>query len=167
MSQPYTMTQFIDALASYSTEPLMFDLGHQHYIPSGYHVTEFKVVSYHTVDCGGVEHQFAEAEIELWNTKLEPNHKMMAVAKLFSIYAQIAPKLTFPIDAPLVITYAPPGMPAARYHVGAITSQSDRVVVQLMPAGVRCKAIERRAEAILPTGCCSPSQNAASAKLCC
>jgi hypothetical protein len=172
-----TLGIFLAELPQYHDLSLVFDLGHGKQVPVGYHVTEFKALDYHTVDCGGVEHRFQETVIELWRTALEANRQYMSVGKFLGIYHKVSHKVGFVATAPLVFLYGGPGEPAARYAVGALEARDGLLLVHLQPDGVRCKAADRRADGVLAQlpvvgGCCGPattvaSDNALSAKLCC
>jgi Family of unknown function (DUF6428) len=172
-----TLGDFLAELPQYRDLSLVFDLGHGKRVPVGYHVTEFKALDYHTVDCGGVEHRFHETVIELWRTALEPDRQYMSVGKFLSIYHKVSPKVGFVTTAPLVFLYGGPGEPAARYAVAALEAGEGALLVHLQPDTVRCKAADRRTDAVLAqlpvvSGCCGPaatvaSDNALSGKLCC
>jgi Family of unknown function (DUF6428) len=158
-------------LAAHTERALVFDLGGKR-VPVGYHVTEFKALDYHTVDCGGVEHRFSETVIELWRTALEPNRKPMVTEKFLGIYHKVSPKVAFQTDAPLIFLYGAPGEPGARYAARTLEPAGDELIVHLEPDGVRCKAAERKADAVLESlpvvnGCCSATDSAASGSLCC
>ncbi|MFN3267361.1 MAG: DUF6428 family protein [Deinococcales bacterium] len=164
-----TLEQFLNQLEPHPNLELVFILPNGQNVPVGYHVTEFKALEYHTVDCGGMEHKFKENNIELWRTALEPSCEYMRVGKFLSIYNKVSPKVAFDQNAELVFLYGAPGEPAARYAVARLEPQAQQLYVMLEPQGVRCKAAERRADAqleLLPVvgGCCTPTD---SSKLCC
>jgi hypothetical protein len=172
-----TLGDFLAELPQHRDLSLVFDLGHGKRVPVGYHVTEFKALEYHTVDCGGMEHRFQETVIELWRTALEVNRDDMSVGKFLSIYQKVSPKVAFAVDAPLVFLYGGAGEPAARYAVGQLEASDGMLLVHLAPDSVRCKGAERQADALLGQlpvvgACCGPSKTVASdhalsAKLCC
>ncbi len=160
---------FIPALEAHLERPMIFVLSNGQQVPSGYHVTEFKALQYHTVDCGGVEHRFDETVIELWGTALERSREYMPAGKFLSIYNKVSPKVAFSSSADLIFLYGANGEPASRYGVNRIEPQGDNVLIYLEPDGVRCKAIERKANSTLEQlpvigGCCTPVD---SSNICC
>jgi hypothetical protein len=164
-----TLSEFLSQLEPHQDQKLLFALPNGATVPVGYHVTEFKALEYHTVDCGGVEHKFRENVIELWRTALEQNRDLMAVGKFLSIYNKVSPKVGFDQSAELIFLYGGQGEPAARYAVSNLESSGDTLRVHLAPDGVRCKAAERKADAVLESlpvvgGCCTPVN---SSKVCC
>ncbi len=166
---PNTIAELTQALEAHFDQPMIFSLGDGREVPVGYHVTEFKAVSYHTVDCGGLEHRFEETVIELWRTALELNRDYMSAGKFLSIYQKVSPKVQFQPDAPLIFLYGAQGQPAARYAVQKLETRENNLIVHLEPDGVRCKAAERKADAVLDSlpvvsGCCTPTN---SSKVCC
>ncbi len=174
----HSLATFLTALEPHLERPMVFDLGDGKRVPVGYHVTEFKALEYHTVDCGGVEHRFQETVIELWRTALETGRSHMATDKFLKIYNQVSPKVAFQPEADLIFLYGAPGEPGARYAVGAIEPSGEELIVRLEPDGVRCKAADRKVDAALSnlTSCCGASaatsttpatDSAASANLCC
>jgi hypothetical protein len=165
------ITEFVAGLESHTEKALVFQYANTR-VPTGYHVTEFKALDYHTVDCGGMEHRFQETVIELWHTALELNRSNLDVGKFLRIYHKVTPNVRFQPEANLIFLYAKPGEPAARYEIGRLEATREELVVHLEPHGVRCKSAERKADALLEklpvvSGCCSASANAASSNLCC
>jgi elongation factor P--beta-lysine ligase len=168
----HNLAAFLQTLESHETQTLVFDLGGGQRVPSGYHVTEFKALEYHTVDCGGMEHRFQETVIELWNTALEVNRDSLNVGKFLRIYQKVSPQVAFQPHADLIFLYNKPGQPAARYTVSQLEARGQELIVHLEPDSVRCKSAERKADAMLEklpvvSGCCSASESAASSNLCC
>lgn len=160
---------FLTSLEPHLEQPMVFDLGNGQQVPVGYHVTEFKALEYHTVDCGGMEHKFQETVIELWRTALELDRDYMSVGKFLSIYNKVSPKVSFATQAELIFLYGAQGQPAARYAVSKLEPKNGHLVVYLEPDGVRCKGAERKADAVLDglpvvSGCCTPTN---SSKVCC
>jgi Family of unknown function (DUF6428) len=164
------LEHFLTALEPHADRPMVFDLGNGKHVPVGYHVTEFKALEYHTVDCGGMEHQFKETVIELWRTALELNRDYMSVGKFLSIYKKVSPKVSFSTQAELIFLYGAQGEPAARYAVAKLEPRDNgQLVVYLEPDGVRCKGAESKTDAVLSdlpvvAGCCTPTN---SSKVCC
>lgn len=164
-----TLNHFLSHLEPHHDLTLVFVLPNGQSVPVGYHVTEFKALEYHTVDCGGMEHKFKENIIELWRTALEPNRDSMAVGKFLSIYNKVSPKVAFEQNAELIFLYGAQGEPAARYAVSHLEPNGTQLQVRLQPDGVRCKSAERKADALLDAlpvvgGCCTPTD---SSKVCC
>ena len=173
---PHDLANFLDQLEAHSERALVFETGAGKRVPVGYHVTEFKALDYHTVDCGGMEHRFQETVIELWRTALEPGRTHMAVGKFLGIYSKVSPKVAFQPAANLIFLYGAPGEPAARYAINHLESRGEELIVHLEPDGVRCKGAERKADKLLGSlpviggavsGCCSASDSAASTNVCC
>jgi Family of unknown function (DUF6428) len=173
---PHDLSQFLQQLEVHPERALVFetDLGKR--VPVGYHVTEFKALDYHTVDCGGMEHRFQETVIELWRTALEQGRTHMAVGKFLSIYNKVSPQVAFNPSANLIFLYGAQGEPAARYGVSHLEIRGEELIVHLQPDGVRCKGAERKADKLLESlpvvggaisSCCSASEGAASANVCC
>ncbi len=160
------LQSFLTDLEPQSQRPMVFDIGQGKRVPVGYHVTEFKALEYHTVDCGGMEHKFSETVIELWRTALEPNRDYMSVGKFLSIFNKVSPKVNFAKESELIFLYGAVGEPAARYSIAKLEDDGTHLVIHLEPDGVRCKSAERKADALLGSvgGCCTPTN---SSQVCC
>jgi Family of unknown function (DUF6428) len=173
---PHDLSQFLQQLEVHPERALVFETDTGKRVPVGYHVTEFKALDYHTVDCGGMEHRFQETVIELWRTASELGRTHMAVGKFLGIYSKVSPKVAFNPTANLIFLYGAPGEPAARYAVNHLEARGEELIVHLEPDGVRCKGNERKANQLLEpltvigtaaSSCCSTSESDASTNVCC
>jgi hypothetical protein len=146
---------FLDSLRRSGGLPLVFR-AHGETVPAGYHLTEVKRVRYETMDCGAVSHRWGETHFELWVPPLHsltPWRGHMPAEKFLRIVARVEQGLPLEGEAPARIHAKMAGRPAALYDIAAVTTETDRIRVDLEPDRTRCKAAERQV-ARLSGGCC-------------
>lgn len=151
---------FISILRQNGSLPLVFRAQGET-ISAGYHLTEVKRVSYETMDCGSMAHEWAETQIEVWVPPLSglvPGRGHMPADKFLRIIDRVEAKLPLKGEALARIHAAFAGQPAALYGIESVTIQDGTLVVELSPDRTRCKAAERQA-AILTGGCCGGGED--------
>ena len=85
---------FINALEANPNLPLAFEYEKGRFVRMDFHLTEFKNVSFDTVDCGGVQNNWQEVHVQLWENEIpEPNHKVdtTKALKIFQDVAKVRP----------------------------------------------------------------------------
>lgn len=148
-------SQFLNALRSHSTLPLVFRAGDT-MINAGYHLTEVKDVTFRTMDCGAKIHEWAETHFELWSPKTsqsaEPFARMDA-GKFIAIVDRVQAQIPFPSDSATRVFAAFGEFPAAVYDVRSAAVEDDQLVVELVADRARCKAAERNTAAAAKSCC--------------
>jgi hypothetical protein len=70
-------SEFINVLENNPSLPLTFEYKKGSFARADFHLTEFKNVSFDTVDCGGVQNNWQEVQVQLWENEIpEPNHRV-------------------------------------------------------------------------------------------
>jgi hypothetical protein len=151
-----TTRAFLDILhAARPDQQLVFYLNEAPLVAAGYHVTELKVVTYKTMDCGGVADKWEETVIQLWNPGDEPEQEYMSVRKFLAIYERVVKHIPVSYAAELRFEYGDKHRPAASYHVELLESRGTLILVHLRAPVVTCKARDRKKATIAAeTSCC-------------
>ena len=140
---------FLEILrAAKPDQQLVFQLDEASLVAAGYHVTEVKVVTYNTMDCGGLADKWKETVIQLWNPGDEPEREYMTVRKFLAIYDRVAKHIPVFYDAELRFEYGDRRRPAASYHVERLESRGALILVHLRAPVVTCKARDRKKASI-------------------
>lgn len=121
-------------------------------IPSGFHLTEFKRVQADSVDCGGAQHRWFEAVIELLGDR---HGDPISARKLLGIAERIESHLPGFGELPLYIEYAPHDGTVQRHAVSGVSSVRGQIDVTLSNTRGECKASTRAAVAGAAS-CCAP-----------
>lgn len=156
-------SDFLATLAAHPNKALTFEYKNGQYARADYHLTEFKNVTFDTVDCGGVSNEWQEVHVQLWeNEILEPNHRVdtSKALKIFKTVQRVRPTLA---DAEIKFEYGNANFHTAILPVAAIETTDHQIIVKLHTENTTCKAKDR---AITPEGkasaCCVSSSSAAT-----
>lgn len=133
-----TTHEFLEALGPHQEKPLIFDLGKR--VSPGYHVTEVKTATVHSMDCGGKSNQWFETTLQLWAPERTRERDYMRVGKFLSIYRRVAAGVPTVQGATVRVEYGDVGAPAISYLIREIDVDDHAVVIQLEPPAVACKA---------------------------
>jgi hypothetical protein len=137
-----TTQEFLSALEAHPQQALVFDYGAGQVKP-GYHVTEVMNVTYESMDCGGQANFWRETIVQLQGPGSKDKPEFMSTDKFLSIYNRVVKSVPVRPDSEVRLEYGDTERPAIHYHVRSIQTQDGRVVVQLSPPGVTCKAADR------------------------
>jgi len=120
-------------------------------IGGGYHITELKLASIQSIDCGGRMANWTETHLQLLDGQ---SGRHMSVQKFASIANHSAKKLPGLADAPIYVEYAPGNDGLRRYLIGSIMSEPARVVISLRQDGAKCKPAEDQMASANMQACC-------------
>jgi hypothetical protein len=155
-------SEFISALLAAPNNRLTFVDLKGHAVHSGYHLTELKSASLHTVDCGGQVNQWQESIMQLW-VPAYPVDGYMTAAKFLKIFDKVRGMIPLDLDAEIRVEYGDANFFPSIYHVRSVTQDRDVTRVLLEPLATTCKARDRRAaNSDAADACC-----AAKAQSCC
>jgi hypothetical protein len=122
----------------------------------GYHLTELKAVSLHTVDCGGQTNQWQETIAQLW-VPSDPDPDYMTVGKFLKIFDKVSGMIPLNLEAEIRIEYGDDNFFPSAYRVETVAQEQGVTRVSLVPPATTCKARDRRQ-------CCNPES---VAETCC
>lgn len=134
---------FLSVLESNPNLPLAFEYEKGRFARMDFHLTEFKNVSFDTVDCGGVQNSWQEVHVQLWENDIpEPNHKVdtTKALKIFQYVAKVRPNLK---DVELKFEYGNIDFHKAILPVGSVMVLENQIIVQLGADQTCCKAKDR------------------------
>ncbi len=159
-------SEFINVLGNNPDLPLSFEYKEGSFARADFHLTEFKNVTFDTVDCGGVQNNWQEVHVQLWENEIpEPNHRVdtSKAFKIFQDVAKVRPNLN---DVELKFEYGNANFHAAILPVGAVEVLQNQIIVKLGEEKTCCKAKDR---ATTPeekaVACCSPVSEVAQKPL--
>jgi hypothetical protein len=136
-------SEFISALRAAPGNQLLFVDLHGHAVHSGYHLTELKVASFETVDCGGRTNRWQETIAQLW-VPASPDDDYMLVAKFLKIFDKVRGMIPLNFNAEIRLEYGDEDFFPSAYHVHSVTSNHTTTRVLLDPPRTACRARGRR-----------------------
>jgi hypothetical protein len=151
---PMKTASFLTALRQQASLPLVFRTA-DHVVSPGYHLTEVKRVTYDTMDCGGLTHQWSETQFEIWVPPLSgltPGRTFLSADKFLRIINRVEAALPLAGETTARVHASFAGQPAALYEITSLAAADGRLWVNLAPDRTRCKAAERRLGSL--AGCC-------------
>ncbi len=152
--------EFISALRAAPDNQLIFVDREGHAVHSGYHLTELKAATLHTVDCGGQTNRWQETIVQLW----APSHadgEYMTAAKFLKIFDKVRGMIPLDLDTEVRIEYGDENFFPSTYHVRSATHDQSSTRVLLEPPKTTCKARDRRLATLsTAAACCAPAAEA-------
>ena len=125
-----------------------------HAVHRGYHLTELKAVSLHTVDCGGQTNQWQETIAQLW-VPSDPDPVYMTVGKFLKIFDKVGGMIPLNLDTEIRIEYGDDNFFPSTYHVDSVAQEQGVTRVSLVPSATTCKARDRRIALLKTDSCCA------------
>lgn len=153
-------SSFLTLLRQNTDLPLVFR-AQGDIVSPGYHLTEVKRVTYETMDCGAMTHNWAESQFEIWVPPLAdvtPGRGHMPASKFLRIIDRVEAKLPLNGEAEARIHASFEGQPAALHEIKSVEVRDAQLWIELTPDRARCKAAERRV-ASLTGACCGVGSN--------
>lgn len=136
-------SEFIKLLEENPRHSLYFEYQKGKFVRTDYHITEIKNVHYDTVDCGGLQNQWQETHIQLWENELpDPSHNVdtTKASKIFQVVERVRP--TFQ-NTEIKFEYGNASFPTAILRVRKVIINGPNLIVQLTPDPTTCKAKDR------------------------
>jgi hypothetical protein len=157
-------SEFISILRAAPNNQLVFLDFKGHAVHCGYHLTELKVASFETVDCGGQTNRWHETIVQLW-VPPDPANDCMTAAKFLKIFNQVRGMIPLNLDAEIRVEYGDENLFPSTYHVRSVTRHENATHVLLEPPAATCKARHRRAAAtqIIDSRCAVKTQSCCAA----
>jgi Family of unknown function (DUF6428) len=146
-----TTYDFINRLREAPAKQLVFTNADGATIHGGYHLTELKVASFDTVDCGAQKNHWTETIVQLWVPEDGENGEFMTAAKFLSIYDKVARLIPLDPTAEIRFEYGDEDFPPSNYHVEKISENEAELHVQLRLPQTTCKARDRHESGL---ACC-------------
>ncbi len=137
---------FLQTLRAHAALPVVFRRGGDT-VPSGWHLTEAKRVTYETMDCGAMTHRWTETQFEIWVPPLNsmnPLRGHLAADKFLRIIDHVEKELPLNGDAEARIHAVLGEGPPALWDIAAVAPSAGQLVISLTSDRTRCKAAERR-----------------------
>ncbi|GBF44009.1 hypothetical protein LPTSP2_33120 [Leptospira ellinghausenii] len=142
MNQSMTWLNFKKNLDLYPELQLTFLYQNQERIYPNYHITEFKLATIESVDCGGNYDTWKEIILQV----LEPNEKIetgsMDLKKVNSIFTKVSTRILIPDDAILRIEFGNSKSAMRQYFVSNLQIVGTELVMELVDGKTECKASE-------------------------
>ncbi|MEX0780593.1 MAG: DUF6428 family protein [Balneolales bacterium] len=136
-------SEFIKLLENNPGLPLYFEYQSGKYIRPDYHITEIKNVSFDTVDCGGLQNQWEETHVQLWENEIpEPGHEVDTTKALKIFQAVDKTRPTFR-DTEIKFEYGNASFSTAILPVSDVVLDDSILKIQLIPDQTTCKAKDR------------------------
>ncbi len=134
-------------------------------IGGGYHITELKLAQIRSIDCGGRESQWVEAQLQLLDGS---GGAWITAGKVAAILRRCVGALPDLADAPLSVEFAHGNRGLSRYTAGGLEMRDGRAVVPLVSSAAQCKpAVDMGTfAAASDAGCCGASKQTAPARCC-
>lgn len=143
--------EFLSILRRSPKKQLLFVNAAGMSIHAGYHLTELKVATLATVDCGAQRNQWKETIIQLWVPENERDETFMSSGKFLSIYDKVSEMIEVDLAADIRFEYGDENFFPSNYDVRTVTEGAS-IEVQLQPPQTTCKARDRRLAGV--SECC-------------
>ena len=153
-----TTSEFLNILRDNPNKVLQFEYSEGKFARADFHLTEFKNVTFDTVDCGGISNKWEETHVQIWeNDHFEPNHSVNS-NKALSIFETVEKTRPTFKETELKFEYGNSEFHAAVMSVSSIAIHSDKIIVKLLGENTTCKAKDRaKTNTEKETACCAPS----------
>ena len=143
--------EFLSILRRSPNKQIVFVNGAGISIHPGYHLTEVKVATLKTVDCGARKNQWKETIIQLWVPENQRDETFMSAKKFLSIYDTVSAMIDIDLAAEIRFEYGDENFFPSNYNVRTVT-EGDSIEVELQPPETTCKARDRRVAGV--SECC-------------
>lgn len=154
------VNEFIQTLAQYPEQPLLFEFRPGETVKGGYHVTEIKNATFETIDCGNSLHSWTEVILQVWEPEgIQPGRAPMSTGKFLKIWGIVDSRIPLNQDAEIRIEYGDAQQLTSVYHVDSLHATDKGILVQMTPPRTLCKPRELlgtlQGFANESAGCCS------------
>src|SRR5438128_10457396 len=110
--------EFISELCRAPSNQLIFVNLYGCTVHRGYHLTELKAVSLHTVDCGGQTNQWQETIAQLW-VPSGPDRDYMTVGKFLKMFDKVGGMIALNLDTEMRIENGEDNLFSLTYEVAS------------------------------------------------
>lgn len=117
----------------------------------GYHLTELRLARISSIDCGGVEDAWNEAQMQVLDA---PGDAAMSAGKMAAILARSAAAIDDLAESPLNVEFSHGNQGVGRYQFGAPRLSDGVITLPLTKMQPECKAMTRAFRKPEATGCC-------------
>ena len=145
-----TLNDILKILEAVSANAPVIFTTEQGEIGGGYHITELKLASVNSIDCGGRLSNWTEASVELLDGTGETH---MAAGKWRAILSQSVKKVAGLGDADLHIEFGIQNIELRKYKVTAPKISSARIEFHLSDQRALCKPVIEQGTACGPENC--------------
>src|ERR1700730_350484 len=116
--------EFISQLRVAPEQQLLFVDQQGHTVHAGYHLTELKAASFHTIDCGGQVDQWPETIVQLW-VPPNPDDEYMTSARFLQIFDRVRGMIPLAPEAEIRVEYGDDSFFPSIYYVHAVAHDHD------------------------------------------
>lgn len=162
-----TLNDILQIIEAVSPDAPVIFTTEQGEIGGGYHITELKLASVNSIDCGGRLSNWTEASVELLDGTGETH---LTAGKWQMILSQSVKKIAGLGDADLHIEFGIQNIELRKYKVTAPEISNGRLEFHLGDQRALCKPAHEQGTVCGPEGCSSSSASeniASSQKGCC
>jgi len=138
----FTIDTLLDALSSNPDRPVLFTQNGNTISP-GYHVTEVKVSTVNSLDCGQGTDQWRELVIQLLDGNPMSSQAYMPSTKLLGILNQALSKTTSDENTQLYFEFAPANAALLKSSIAAIELVDSTITIALDATTAACKPFQR------------------------
>lgn len=137
-----TWGAFKSKLLENSELHLHFKYDVDEFVKASFHITEIKLASITSVDCGGVLNKWDEVIVQLWEPE-KPAERSMKVEKALSIINTVESKLTLNPDAVVKVEFGNDELDARLMYPAEFLIDGGNFIITLSPDFTQCKATGR------------------------
>lgn len=158
--EPMTWQTFKHTLGQHFDKRLQFQYAEGAFVHPSFHLTEIKQASIVSVDCGGQMNAWTEVIVQLWEPQPAEAHHAMPVSKALSIIDLVEKSLPLDPAATVKIEFGNTTFDTRQLYPGELTTEGNRLTVNLTPDYTQCKALSRGGRCDTPSvgePCCAPA----------
>lgn len=135
-----TWNDFKTKLELYPELQLNFVYEQNEKIYPNYHITEFKLATIESVDCGGKTDSWKEIILQVLEPKEKVDQESMSLGKIQSIFQKVSKSLSIPEDAVLRIEFGNANHVMRQYFVSKLQIEGSTLLMHLVDGQTECKA---------------------------
>lgn len=135
-----TWNDFKTNLDLYPELHLKFEYGKSQTIFPNYHITEFKLATIQSVDCGGKTDSWSEIILQVLEPKIEKDTESMTLNKVNSILKKVTTSMNIPEEATLRIEFGNDATAMRQYFVSEMQPIGNSLLIHLKDGKTDCKA---------------------------
>ncbi len=149
-SAPATLAEFVEILSGSNPDAAAVFHTQSSEIGRGYHITELKLADVQSIDCGGRQNRWQEAQLQLLDGQ---DGARLTVGKVASILTRSRAAIPALADVPLSVEFAPGNRGLQRYRIGVPETAGDRMRLPLIDERAQCKPAVEMACCGAGSGC--------------
>ncbi|KAA3616834.1 MAG: hypothetical protein D8M58_17685 [Calditrichaeota bacterium] len=154
--------ELLDILETNQEKTLRFEYKPGKFVESNFHITEVKNLKINSVDCGGVENNWNETILQLWNPQKESERYPMSGKKALNILTTVNRINQMDKDSTVFFEYGNNNVNISNFLIDQFETDEKFLTFRFKSKNSECKSQSRKSENNVEKGvginssCCNP-----------